>query len=65
VWAGSGDAWIMNPGIATEGVGRIPLWQGSMLNLELHRAGLISFNVRDLFARYEKAGSVSDITFLF
>lgn len=65
VWVGSGDAWLQNPGLPSEAAGRIPLWQGSMLNFELHRAGLITFNVRDLFAQYEKANSSPAVRFLF
>jgi hypothetical protein len=66
IWAGSGDAWVANPGHETEKASRIPTWSGSMLNLELHRAGLISFNFRELFARYERQPSAKPkINFLF
>jgi hypothetical protein len=54
VQAGSGDRWISNPGRSEESVDRITYWQGSMLNFELHRAGLISFNFRTLFAQYQR-----------
>jgi hypothetical protein len=65
VAAGSGDAWIKNPGAATETAAKLPLWQGSMLNLELHRAGLISFNFRDIFAQYERPDASAKIRFLY
>lgn len=66
IWAGSGDAWIGNPGVESETSSRIPVWQGSMINLELHRGGLISFNFRDLFERYERRkGPRPEIKFLF
>jgi signal transduction histidine kinase len=65
VWAGSGDAWITNPGLESEKYARIPMWHGSMLNLELHRAGLLSFHFRDLFAQYERPSMRPEIKFLF
>lgn len=65
MWAGSGDAWLNDPGLRSEVSGRIPNWEGAMLNFELHRSGLISFNFRDLFAQYERAAPTTDIKFLF
>jgi len=65
VWAGSGDAYIGDPGRETETIGRIPYWQGSMLNIELHRRGLIAFNFRDLFSKYERGAAHPGIRFLF
>lgn len=65
MWAGSGDAWIKNPGHASEGIGRIPNWNGAMLNLELHRGGLISFHFRDLFSQYQRESMGAEINFLF
>jgi hypothetical protein len=65
VWAGSGDAYIGDPGRETETIGRIPYWQGSMLNIELHRSGLIAFNFRDLFSKYERGAAHPGIRFLF
>jgi anti-anti-sigma regulatory factor len=65
LWAGSGDAWITNPGHATEKSSRIPNWNGSMLNLELHRAGLLSFHFRDLFTQYQRESLGAEINFIF
>lgn len=65
MWAGSGDAWINNPGHASEKYARIPIWHGSMLNLELHRAGLLSFHFRDLFEQYQRESLGAEINFLF
>jgi signal transduction histidine kinase len=63
VWAGSGEIWLQQPGREDESVKRIQAWQGSMLNFEIHRAGLISFNFRELFARYPHPGEVPSISF--
>lgn len=65
IWAGSGDAYVADPGRETETPGRIPFWQGSMLNVELHRSGLILFNFRDLFSKYERAAAHPGIRFLY
>jgi hypothetical protein len=62
-WAGSGDAWIEQPGRENDCAKRIQPWQGSMLNFEIHRAGLISFNFRELFSRYPHPGEVPSISF--
>ncbi len=63
--AGAGDAWIVNPGHPTESSMRIPNWNGSMLNLELHRGGLLSFHFRDLFSQYQRESLGAEINFLF
>jgi hypothetical protein len=65
VWAGSGDAYLSDPGRESEKPSRIPNWQGSMLNFELRRPGLISFNFRDLFSKYDRAEAHPGIRFLF
>jgi hypothetical protein len=65
MWAGSGDAWVVNPGHVSESSMRIPNWNGSMLNLELHRGGLLSFHFRDLFAQYQRESLGAEINFLF
>lgn len=63
VWAGSGDAWIEQPGREEETAKRVQPWQGSMLNFEIHRAGLVSFNFRELFSKYPHPGEVPPISF--
>lgn len=63
VWAGSGDMWIAQPGREDDAAKRISAWQGSMLNFEIHRAGLISFNFRELFSRYDHPAEVPSLSF--
>jgi len=63
VWAGSGDTWIAHPGREDDTAKRISSWQGSMLNFEIHRAGLFSFNFRELFARYGHPGKAPSLSF--
>lgn len=65
VAGGSGDAWLNQPGLEKKEMAtRIPFWQGSMLNLELHRRGLVAMNFWRLFDKYHKSNERLNIRFL-
>lgn len=64
VQAGSGDRWLTSPGREGEVVVRMPSWQGSILNFELHRSGLVSFNFRSLFEQYQRERATHGVRFV-